>query len=334
MRNSLACFVDKLQHKKIMVIGDMVADIYLEGRISRISREAPVLVLEHSGETLVPGGAANAVYNAASLGGDVYAVGVIGGDQAGEGLVSCFKDKGIHTQGLVVDAGRPTITKTRILAGGLATVRQQVVRIDREDKNPISKATEGRLLDFLHSYLFQMDAVVLSDYGSGTLSLAVRRHIIDTCHDKKIPCMVDSRYDILGFPGVTFVKQNETEAASVLGLSSLDKQTLPRAGQTLLEQLAAKGVLITQGAEGMTLFTDDGAVKHIPVTNKSEVYDVTGAGDTAVVTMMLAYSAGADALTAASLSNYAAGVVVRKHGTATLTARELKEAIGDCHEDC
>ena len=329
MSQNLTHLIDKLQNKKIMVIGDMVADVYLEGKISRISREAPVLILDHLGETVVPGGAANAVHNAATLGGQVYAVGIIGADNAGQELIRILNDKKVNTVGLLADPTRSTITKTRIMAGGQATVRQQVVRIDRESKTSLSPEIEQQMLAYIEKNIPIMDAVVISDYGSMTISPAVREQAITACNRAGIVSMVDSRYNIMAYKGIKLVKQNESEAAAAVGVTALTTEQLPQAAQTLLTHLQADGILITQGPEGMTFFAQNGTSTHIPVTNISEVYDVTGAGDTVVVTMMLALAAGADYISAASLANYAAGVVVRKHGTATTTPAELKAAIGE-----
>lgn len=326
-------FVDKLQDKKIMVIGDMVADVYLEGKISRISREAPVLILEHAGETVVPGGAANAVHNAAALSGQAYAVGVIGDDNTGRQLVQVLNNKQINTEGLIVDTSRPTITKTRVMAGGQATVRQQLVRIDRESKQPLDPSVEQSLLDYIEHSIRDMDAVVISDYGSFTVSAAVSQAVIAACNKADIPSIVDSRYDVMAYRGIRLVKQNESEAAAATRIDICDQHTLLQAGRAMLGRLEAEAVLITQGPEGMTLFERSGSVSHIPVSNKSEVYDVTGAGDTVVVTMMLALAAGASCYEAASLANLTAGIVVRKPGTATATPDELKQVLGEHNHD-
>ncbi len=332
MKHFLGDLIARMKNKKIMVVGDMVADSYLEGKISRISREAPVPILEHAGESVVPGGAANAVHNAATLLGQVYAVGVLGADSAGELLRQQMQQVGVNTAGLIIDPGRPTISKQRIMAGGLATVRQQVVRIDRESKEPLATATEIQLLDYIQSVIAGMDVVVISDYGIQTVTERMKKTIIDLCQEQNIPCMVDSRYAILSYPGITLVKQNESEAAAALAITAWTPAEFRDAGQELVRRLKAQAVLITQGAEGMTLFEASGTVTHIPVSNISEVYDVSGAGDTVVVTMMLALAAGADYLTAAQLANFAAGVVVRKSGTATTNPLELAAAIGDYNE--
>lgn len=332
MSQKLTQYINKLQNKKIMIIGDMVADVYLEGRISRISREAPVLILEHAGETVVPGGAANAVHNAAVLGGQVYAAGIIGDDNAGQQLVKILGEKNVNTEGCIIDPTRPTITKTRVMAGGQATVRQQIVRIDQESKQSLAADVEQQLCGYLEGHIRDMDAVVISDYGCKSISAAIRKLVIETCNRYGIPSMVDSRYNIMDYTGIKLVKQNESEAANALGLESLDENSLIQAGQAMLERLEAEAVLITQGPEGMTLFERGGSVVHIPVSNKSAVYDVTGAGDTVVVTMMLALAAGATYHDSACIANFAAGVVVRKPGTATTNSSELKAAIGEYYQ--
>lgn len=327
MKKCLKEIIENWQRKKIMVIGDIIADVYLEGRISRISREAPVLVLEHMDEKVIPGGAANAIYNAGTLGGDVYAVGIIGDDQAGKDLIATLEAKDIHTDGLIIDRSRPTITKTRIMAGGQATVRQQIVRVDREKKTPPGSEVANSILSYISANLPSMNAVVMSDYGSQAISTTVRQMVVNQCKEYGIPCMVDSRYNILEFQGVTFVKQNEAETGAAVGFEISDRDSLYQAGSILLEKLEAEGVLITRGAEGMSIFEQGGRVTHIPVSNVSEVFDVTGAGDTVVVAMMLGIAAGASSHDAARIANFAAGIVVKKPGTATVTPEELQEAI-------
>lgn len=325
--------VDKIQGCRVMIAGDMVADVYLEGKVSRISREAPVLILEHAGEVVVPGGAANTVHNAAVLGGVVLAAGFVGQDSAGMELLEVLGDKGVVTDGLLADADRPTITKTRVMAGGQATVRQQIVRIDREPGCALSSKQEEVLLAWIKDNLHSVSAVVISDYGSGTITPAIGRWLVDACRKMNIPALVDSRYDILSFTGVSVVKQNEAEAAAALGVKSISEKVMDQAGQTLLERMNADAVLITRGPEGMSLFERNKEPVHMPVTNRSEVYDVTGAGDTVVAAMALALAAGASYVEAAAMANLAAGVVVRKLGTATLVPQELRKAIEVYHEN-
>lgn len=297
-----------MQSRSILVIGDMVADIYLDGRISRISREAPVLVLEQAGEKVVAGGAANVVNNIATLGGKVHAVGLVGRDESADGLREILAKNGADVRGLIADDSRPTISKTRIIAGGRATVSQQIVRIDRESKAPMAPAVEAELRAYIESVLPTVEGVVISDYGSGTVTEGLQSLLIDYCQAKGIPSIVDSRYAVRRFHGIGYVKQNDAEIA------------------------AAKGVLVTRGELGMVL-VEHGAVHEIPVSDKSEVFDVSGAGDTCVAAVILALAAGVAPATAARLSNIASGIAVRKLGTSTVSVRELAEAIEKSREE-
>ena len=323
----------KFNKINILIIGDMVADVYLKGNISRVSREAPVLVLEHAGEKVVPGGAANVVHNVATLGGQAFAVGLIGNDKAGSGLRDILNDKNVETTGLIVEENRPTITKTRIIAGGSATVSQQIVRIDQEMKSPILSQTEESFINILKQVIDKIDAVVLSDYGSGMLSDKIRSFIIESCQEKNIKTIVDSRYDILKFEGVSFVKQNEAEAAKAVGFELTSEDAVVTAGKILLEKLQAEGIIISRGEQGMSLIQDNGEIHHIPVVDKSEVFDVSGAGDTAVAAFILAIASGAKPVEATKIANFAAGIAVRKLGTATVSNEELKEVLGEYYVD-
>ena len=327
MNNNLAQLVAKITGKNILTVGDMVADVYLHGDIDRISREAPVLVLSQAGETTVAGGAANVVHNVRTLGGSSYTAGIIGVDASGEGLVDVLDKACVNTDGLFKDYTRTTITKTRIIAGGRATVSQQIVRIDREDKTPLHPAMEAELLAYIERTLPEMDGVVLSDYGAGTLTTRITERTIYLARELHIPSIVDSRYDILRFRGVHYVKQNDAELAAAVGRKLLTENDLYDAGDELLKKIAADGILVTRGGAGMTLFEKNGSVTHIPVTDKSEVFDVSGAGDTCVATFILALTAGAMPVTAARLSNYASGIAVRKLGTATVSNEELSETV-------
>ena len=323
----------KFNKINILIIGDMVADVYLKGNISRVSREAPVLVLEHAGEKVVPGGAANVVHNVATLGGQAFAVGLIGNDKAGSGLRAILNDKNVETTGLIIEENRPTITKTRIIAGGSATVSQQIVRIDQEVKASILKQSEESFINILKQVIDKIDAVVLSDYGSGMLSDKIRSFIIESCQEKNIKTIVDSRYDILKFEGVSFVKQNEAEAAKAVGFELTNEDAVVTAGKILLEKLQAEGIIISRGEQGMSLIQDNGEIHHIPVVDKSEVFDVSGAGDTAVAAFILAIASGAKPVEATKIANFAAGIAVRKLGTATVSNEELKEVLGEYYVD-
>ena len=327
MKEELLSLLDELEGQRILVLGDVVADIYLQGSISRISREAPVLVLEQQKEVIVAGGAANVVNNVATLGGSVFAVGLLGHDSGGEGLKEVLQRNGAHIEGLLTDENRPTISKTRIIAGGRATVSQQIVRVDKECHEPLTEAHERELLKYIKSVLPQMQGVVLSDYGSGTVTPKLRKAIIRYAREHGIPTMVDSRYDVKSFKGIGYVKQNDAELAAAVGRSLPDEEAVIEAAQELLRGLEAEGVLVTRGELGMILVEADGAVHVIPVSDKSEVYDVSGAGDTCVAAVILALAAGVSPEKAAELSNVASGIAVRKLGTATVSAEELRRAL-------
>lgn len=321
-----------MQGRDILVIGDMVADIYLDGRISRISREAPVLVLEQAGEKVVAGGAANVVNNIATLGGKVHAVGLVGADKSADGLREILAANGADVRGLIADDSRPTISKTRIIAGGRATVSQQIVRIDRESKAPMAPAVEVELRAYIKSILPTVDGVVISDYGSGTVTEGLQTLLIDYCRAHDIPSIVDSRYAVRRFSGIGYVKQNDVEIAAAMGRELVTTEDIVRAAEELRQELAAKGVLVTRGELGMVL-VEHGAVHEIPVSDKSEVFDVSGAGDTCVAAVILALAAGVAPATAARLSNIASGIAVRKLGTSTVSVRELAEAIEKLREE-
>ncbi len=319
-------WIDIMLGKRIAVLGDMIADVYLTGKISRISREAPVLVLEHQDERVVAGGAANVVHNAATLGGKASAFGVVGDDTAAEGLREILSSKGVEISGLVTDALRPTTAKTRIIAGGRATVSQQIVRIDKEDRRPLSKEIFEELRQRVLAAVERTDGAVISDYGVGAANEELAREIFAVCRRRGVPTMVDSRYAIRRFAGVDYVKQNDAELSDALGEELADDTAIRAGGEKLRQELSAKGVLVTRGEKGMTLCLEDGRAVDVPVVDKSEVFDVSGAGDTSVAAFILAVAAGASPEDAARLSNVASGIAVRKMGTATVSAEELREA--------
>ena len=327
MDKSFLDIIDKMQGSEILILGDMIADIYLEGTISRISREAPVLVLEQASEKVVAGGAANVVNNAATLGGVVHAAGLLGDDNGADGLESILAARSVDTKGFIRDKDRPTISKTRVIAGGRTTVSQQVVRIDKESKAPMKPEYEAEIGKYLDEVLPRVKGVVLSDYGSGTITEGLKNQILGYSQKNSIPVIVDSRYDIWRFKSVDYIKQNDAELAAAVGRGLDSEADLVAAGKELLAKMSAKGVLITRGEDGMTLFGADGSVSNIPVSDKSEVFDVSGAGDTCVATVMLALAAGVEPLAAATLSNIASGIAVRKMGTSTVSAQELRDYI-------
>lgn len=328
MNSDLLDVIEKMQGSRVLVIGDMIADIYLGCTISRISREAPVLVLEQGNERVVAGGAANVVNNAATLGGKVFAAGLIGHDSGGEGLTKILAERGVDLSAMMSTDKCSTISKTRVIAGGRTTVSQQIVRIDKEWQAKPDTAVTTELSENIMEILPQVDGVVLSDYGSGTVTAEIREKVIKYCREHNIPSIVDSRYDVLGFTGIGYVKQNDAEAGAAVGYDLDTKEDVIRAGKDLLKKLDAKGILITLGENGMMLFEANGDIHEIPVSDKSEVFDVSGAGDTCVATVILALAAGVEPYKAAKLSNIASGIAVRKLGTATVSADELRRAVG------
>ena len=326
MENRFSDILNAMRGKRILILGDMIADVYLTGRISRISREAPVLVLEHQDERVVPGGASNVVHNVATLGGVAVAVGVVGDDKAAKGLREMLSGKGVEVSGLVADVSRPTTAKTRVIAGGRATVSQQIVRIDKEDRSPLSEKIFTRLRDFALAAVSRADGAVLSDYGGSVLSDALAAEVISMCQKRGVPTIVDSRYSIRRFVGVDYVKQNDAELSDAMGEEMADEASLRAAGERLRTELSAKGVLVTRGEKGMTLCLEDGCAVDVPVVDKSEVFDVSGAGDTCVAAFILAIAAGSSPEDAARLANVASGIAVRKMGTATVSLEELQTA--------
>ncbi len=343
--------IDKMQGQPVLVLGDMIADIYLYGNISRISREAPVLVLEQASEKIVAGGAANVINNIATLGGQVYSAGLVGDDSAAKGLAGILQQNGAQVEGFVSEPGRATIAKTRIVAGGRTTVSQQIVRVDKEDHTPMKPKQEAELSAYLGEILPKVKGVVLSDYGSGTITDKLLKQVLSYCGSNNILTMVDSRYDIMRFRHVDYIKQNDAELAAAIGREFATEEDLVQGGCQLVYEMQSKGALITRGEDGMTLFerkageakdvsTDINShspegfdiayedaifhVVHIPVTDKSEVYDVSGAGDTCVAAFILGMAAGIDSVTASRISNEASGIAVRKMGTAVVYADELK----------
>jgi rfaE bifunctional protein kinase chain/domain len=326
-RETLLALVDRFRRRKVAVIGDLVLDEYWVGRSSRISREAPVLILEHEGDRHVPGGAANAAMNVRALGGVALVVGRLGGDPAGTALARALRGSGLPTTWLFKDKRGGTIVKTRILAGSSHAARQQIVRLDRGHTEPLSRAAERKLTTAARAATRRADAVLLSDYGYGVLSPALRRAAIGDARRAKLPIVVDSRYDLTSYRGATLLTPNEHEVAEAMHLPSLRASALRRAGESLVNGGGAQSVWITRGSDGMMLFSRGSPPVGLSIVGSSDVADVTGAGDAVSATAALALAAGASQLQAAMLATYAASVVVMKRGTATVSREELCSAI-------
>ncbi len=326
-RNRLLEVLPGFGGKRVLVVGDLFLDEYLVGRPTRISREAPVLILEYEKRFALPGGGTNPARNVSSLGGQALMAGIVGDDEAGAELRTLLEAAGVGTDGIVVDASRPTITKTRILARGNHIVRQQVVRMDRLSRQPVDAETVQKLVEYLDRAVPLVDAVLLSDYKSGVITPEVvdAAYRLASQHGKLLT--VDSQGDLHRFRGFGLVKANQAEVEATLGDTLDSEEDFASACRRLLDQLGAGVVLITRGADGMSVMESSGRHTHIPVANRSEVFDVTGAGDTAVAVVTMALAAGARPVIAAHLANYAAGLVVRKIGNATTTIEEMQELV-------
>jgi len=310
---------------RIAVIGDLVADRYIFGKPFKLSREAPVLVVRHDRDEILPGGAGNAVNNLLALGASVYPAGVVGKDEFGRFLLAFFRKKGADTSGVLAVPGRETISKTRIMAGDDHTSKQQVIRIDREPVLSLDGRWRRKIIQYLREIQDTIDALIVSDYGYGVIDYEVRNEIRRVAGN--IPVVVDSRYQLEEYAGVTAVTPNESEAELSSGVRIRGDRDVVAVAKKLRKRLKVKAVLITRGNRGMILIDDKGRVNTIPICGSDQVTDVTGAGDTVTSVFTLSLVAGASFLEAARLSNYAGGIVVMKRGAATLTSEELLTAI-------
>ena len=315
--------------KRVLVIGDMAADEYLVGRPTRIARDAPVLILELYEERTVPGEAANVAVNARSLGAEVFLAGVVGDDVPGQHLRQAIEERGIHQDGLVSDAARPTSTKRRIVAGSSQMVQRQIVRIDRVDNSNLEDGSRGRIIEYIRRMLPSMDAVVLADYETGVISPQILESCLPMARELGKITVADAHGSLFRFQGVTAITPNQPEAELTLGTRISTLTELNEAGQRLLDGSHAKSILITRGAEGMSLFEREHVPVHLPVHGldlPNEIVDTNGAGDTVAATFTLALTAGAGFVEAACLANAAAALVVRRLGCASNTPEELMRA--------
>lgn len=312
---------------RVLVLGDLILDKYTVGRPTRISREAPIAVLEFSREFAVPGGGTSPACTVASLGGQASLAGVVGEDEAGRELRAELAGYGVITEGIVADGSRPTITKKRIVAQVTSSMLQQVARIDHIDRTPISGEVERNLLLNIEREMGGCSAVLVSNYRSGTLTPTVVEQTRELAKAQGKIMVVDSQGDLALFRGAGIIKCNQPEAEDALRRPLGGDADFEQGMAALLDELGVGAVIVTRSAEGMSVMTRDGQYCHIPVTNTSEVFDVTGAGDTVIAIVTLAVAAGADLFDAARLANYGAGVVVRKWGNAILRPEELYAAL-------
>jgi D-glycero-beta-D-manno-heptose-7-phosphate kinase len=320
--------VEEFPKITVTVLGDMVADEFVFGEISRVSREAPVLILKHRERTVVPGGGANATNNLADLGVNVLPVGIVGDDEPGRLLLKYFRHKRIAVTGVLKDKTYATVTKTRILAGMTHTARQQVVRIDREPQEAPNAHLTRELYLAARNYAHASDALLVSDYGYGAATPA----IVSTLRSKgklgSLPIILDSRYRMLQFEGVNAATPNEAEVEEALGVRiGATWAQLLAAGSQLMTRMKLQSLLITRGRDGMVAFDERHKPADIPIVGSDQAADVTGAGDTVIAAFTAALAAGATTEEAALLANYAGGVVVMKRGTATVSRHELLHAL-------
>jgi rfaE bifunctional protein kinase chain/domain len=325
MQEHLLKILNQFPLRKIAVVGDLIADEFLYGRISRVSREAPVLVLEYRNLTCLPGGAANAANNLLDLGCRVVIAGMIGEDEPGKRLVEILQGKGADVKPLHRNRYYATPIKTRILAGAQHSAPQQVVRVDRV-QNPDTQIQFPWHL--LRQSLRAVDAIIVSDYGYGTITSGLFALLREAAKKKSIPIVVDSRFRMSEFSDVTSMTPNITELEAATGVSiGTNSQLLKKVGQRALRVQRLGSLLVTQGRFGMTLFEPRRPPLHLAIYGTDEVADVTGAGDTVIAVFTLALACGAAAEDAARLANTAGGIVVMKRGTATVTLAELSGAI-------
>jgi D-beta-D-heptose 7-phosphate kinase/D-beta-D-heptose 1-phosphate adenosyltransferase len=316
--------IDGFPDRRIIVLGDMMLDEFIWGEVRRISPEAPVPVVEVKRESCHLGGAGNVVSNLIALGAKATPVGIIGDDEAGRMLRDIFKEIFADVSGLLSESSRPTTRKTRIVAHS-----QQMVRADREDRAPITVEIEDHIIVAFDAALNHADAVIISDYDKGLLTPRVLNAAIEAARLKnKIVCLDPKIRNFQCYRRIDVITPNEVEAELATNIEIIDDASLTAAANRIREMLDCKSVLITRGEHGMSLLDVKGAMTHIP-TMAREVYDVTGAGDTVIATLTLALASGAELEEAAVIANHAAGIVVGKVGTATVSSAELLTALED-----
>jgi rfaE bifunctional protein kinase chain/domain len=324
----LARIVESFPKLTITVLGDLVADEFVFGEILRVSREAPVLILRHRERTVVPGGGANAVNNLSSLGVNVLPVGVVGDDEPGRLLLRSFRHKHIPLSGVLKDKSYATVTKTRILAGTTHAAHQQVVRIDREPDGEPNRHLKRELVLAAREYARASDALLVSDYGYGAASPQILNAVGHKARLQGLPVVLDSRYRMLDYAGITAATPNEPEVEQALGLTiGKDWPRLVDAGRQIMVRMKLESLVITRGRDGMVAFSGKQRVVDIPVFGSDQAVDVTGAGDTVIAAYTAALATGADPEEAAQLANYAGGIVVMKRGTGTVSGEELLHAL-------
>jgi rfaE bifunctional protein kinase chain/domain len=327
LQERLISIVRRFPQRRVLVVGDSVADQFVYGAISRVSREAPVFILAHEHTETVPGGAANCAVNLASLGAAVSLISVAGEDEAGRALVEKLKASRVDCSGLLTSKTLRTTTKVRILAGQLHSTRQQVIRIDYEG-DPLNDAElRARLRERVLEQAQAADAVIISDYNYGVADTEMCTFTRDAAMARKIPVFADSRFSLPNFTGFTSATPNQDEVEQLLGKQFSDDSELELAGEELRDRLGYRALLVTRGSSGMMLLEDGVPPVHIEAVGAREPVDVTGAGDTVMATYSLALASDSSFPDAARLANYAGGLVVMKRGTASVNREELENTV-------
>ena len=314
--------ISEFKRARVLVIGDLILDEFLWGDVSRISPEAPVPVVWVRKESFMPGGASNVANNLRSLGANVHSVGVIGDDERGSILKGELKTSGINTDGIFVDASRPTTLKTRVVAG-----HQQVVRIDKEKIEPLGGELVSRMAEYVSEVIDEIDAIIIEDYGKGVITPRLLEKVVALAKRKKKIISVDPKEEHFKYyRGISVITPNNHEASKAVGFPIKDEASLERAGKALLSKVGCRIALITLGENGMAVFQKNKSMEHIP-TVAQEVFDVSGAGDTVIASYTLSLASGGSPTESAYISNFAAGIVVGKIGIAIVTPEELTDRI-------
>lgn len=327
-KEKLIASINKLKDRRVLIVGDLALDEMIYGDAERISREAPVLILQHTHTKYILGGASNAAHNVSTLNsGKVGVIGVAGDDYHADFLIDTFKKANINCEGIITDKGRKTIVKTRISGSITTSITQQIVRIDRQSKGFISQETETKIIDMIEKLLPNYDAVILSNYHIGTITDKIIKTTTELANKLNKVIVVDAQRDLHTYKNVTSMTPNLPDTEKSVGFEIHTEEDLKKAGDKLLKETGAKSILITCGADGMFVTEPDNKYTKIPVFNKSEVFDVTGAGDTVTAVYSLALASGIDPVYSAVIGNVAASIVVRQFGCATTTIDELLEAV-------
>jgi D-glycero-beta-D-manno-heptose-7-phosphate kinase len=332
-KERLARLVARFHQCKVVVVGDLIADRLLYGEINRVSREAPVLILSHQRTETIPGGAANCAINLAALGAHTVLVGSVGDDEAGRELISKLKSAGVDCGGVFTSQTLMTTTKVRVLAGRAHSAKQQVIRVDYENQSELE--TEGR--EALRAHLFEeaqtASGVIISDYNYGVADALMTEKLREVMRAQNIPVLVDSRFRLAEYAGLTSGTPNQEEVEQLLGGRLPDVESLEAAGKALLASLGYRNLLITRGPDGMMLLEEEREPEHINAIGPPEPVDGTGAGDTVIATYALALACGASASDAAYLASHAGGIVVMKRGTASVTCEEVLSSLSQWVEE-